>query len=288
MPKTISIKLTRAGLNSGPFTIYDQFGNIIAENVSRKTLIEGINYIVDDDVIMIRIMSTGICTFEKSVMINDITQYDFFNIITDEITTGCLWKHLNNPEIYHTFYGRNEPYIIEYCFAYQYQDELLQNIKDYTKAYKYFADPYEVSNEPNKIHTDNVWFNKAIVYNGQQCSGILNLVPKPKHNLKAYNSYPIYRNNSKDIIFTKSDNFYQFNTFWDIVKDKTIPLFERKCDYLSVDKVINQSNMDYSIKSFHKSPIRAKDLRIRYILDNRSDAHLVSQIIFPFTQISYK
>ena len=50
MSKTITIKLTKAGPTAGPFNIYDQFGNIIAENVLRKTLIAGISYIVNDNV----------------------------------------------------------------------------------------------------------------------------------------------------------------------------------------------------------------------------------------------
>jgi hypothetical protein len=46
--------------------------------------------------------------------------------------------------------------------------------------------------------------------------------------------------------------------------------------------------MDYGKRSFKKEPLRAKDLKVRHILDNRSDAHLVSQFIITPAQISYK
>ena len=71
-------------------------------------------------------------------------------------------------------------------------------------------------NDNRKIETDNEWFNKAVLYNGQQSSGVLELVAKPMHNLKEYLKYPIYNTDSKTITFTKSDNFYQYNTFWSI------------------------------------------------------------------------
>jgi hypothetical protein len=93
---------------------------------------------------------------------------------------------------------------------------------------------------------------------------------------------------SKTITFTKSDNFYQYNTFWSVVKNKSIPLFIRTCESLSIDKEVNQINMDYGPRSFKKEPLRAKELKIRHILDNRSDVHLVSQFIIAPAQISYK
>jgi hypothetical protein len=100
--------------------------------------------------------------------------------------------------------------------------------------------------------------------------------------------YPIYSTDSKTINYTKSDNFYQYNTFWSLVKNKSIPLFTITCENLSIDKIVNQANMDYGKRSFKKEPLRAKDLRVRHILDSRSDTHLVSQFIVTPAMISYK
>jgi hypothetical protein len=46
--------------------------------------------------------------------------------------------------------------------------------------------------------------------------------------------------------------------------------------------------MVYTTRSFLKQPLRAKDLKVRMILDNRSDVHLVSQFLTQDSQISYK
>jgi len=287
MSKTITIKLIKTGPNSGPFTLKDEWGNVIASGVTVSQVSEGISYVVNDNVNLVTISSEGNCRYTKTFPVENITQSEYQNAELYIVYTGCIWRHINDHDIYNNFYGNIEPYIIEYPFAYQYQDEIVQYVKDYTKVFKYFPDPYGVSNDVSKIELDNAWFNKAVLYNGQQSTGVLVLVPKPINNLKSYMQYPIYNSDSKTITYTKVDNFYNYNSFWDIVKHKSQPLFVRTCQSLSLDKEVNQINMDYSTRSFQKSPLRAKELRVRHILDNQSDIHLVSQFIITPSQISY-
>lgn len=289
MSKNILVKLRSSSRRvKGPFTILDSYGNVLLENVSKNSLIAGVSVSVDDNVASIILKSGGDCPIEKTMRILQTPSNQIAAMGYHELNTGCVWRHLTNPTIYNTFYGTIKPYIIEYPFAYAFQDEILQNVKDYTKAYKYFSTTDGVFNDNARIETDDRWFNKAVLYNGQQSSGVLELVPKPMHNLKEYMKYPIYNPDSKVITYTKSDNFYQYNTFWSLVKNKSIPLFTITCENLSIDKIVNQANMDYGKRSFKKEPLRAKDLKVRHILDNRSDAHLVSQFIITPAQISYK
>ena len=288
MSKSIIIKLTRAGANAGPFTITDNFGNVIATDVPKKTLIKGTTFVVDNAVTALTIESTGKCFLIKTFILESFTLTDVTDSTFTQTTTACLWRHLTNIQIYNSYYGITQPYIIEYPFAYNYQDEILQNVKDYTKAYEYLPIPDGVFNDNAKIETNDKWFNKAILYNGQQSSGLLELVAKPMNNLRAYGQYPIFNTNSKTITYTKSDNFYQYNTFWALEKSSQIPLFNTTCQSLSIDKVINESNMDYGVRSFKKATLRAKELKVRHILDNSSKTHLVSQFILAPAQISYK
>ena len=288
MPKTIIVKLTRAGAIAGPFTITDNFGNVIATDVPKKTLIKGTTFTVNDDVTILYIESTGACNIKKAFRLESYTISDFANAVFTQTTTACLWRHLTNIQLYNSYYGITQPYIIEYPFTYKYQDEILQNVKDYTKAYEYFPIFNGVFDDNTRIETNDKWFNKAILYNGQQSSGLLELVAKPMNNLRAYSQYPIFNTNSKTITYTKSDNFYQYNTFWALEKSSQIPLFNTSCQSLSIDKVVNQANMDYGPRSFKKATLRAKELKIRHILDNSSTTHLVSQFILSPSQISYK
>lgn len=288
MAKSIVVKLTKTGPNVGPFNISTEKEEVVATNVSKRDLINGVAYSIDSEAEFLIIESIGKCFIRKVFPISSFTKIEYAASTYTQSRTACLWRHLTNIQLYNSFYGNIEPYIIEYPFAYQYQDEILQNVKDYTKAYEYLNIPDGVFNDNVRIETNTKWFNKAVLYNGQQSSGILELVAKPMNNLQAYNQYPIFNTESKTITYTKSDNFYQYNTFWALQVSSQIPLFYTGCESLSIDKIVNQANMDYSSRSFKKAPLRAKELKIRHILDNSSSVHLVSQFIIAPAQISYK
>lgn len=289
MAKTIVVRIKKAGSRLGTFSISDDRGNVLATDVSKATLISGLALSIDDDVKVIVVTSIGIncCSKSWNIPVTTITIEELAAIKYEEKNTASLWRHLTNSVIYNTFYGCIQPYIIEYPFAYQYYDQILQNVKDYTKAYRYLPND-GVFNDNRRISIDNEWFNKAVLYNDQQSTGVLELVAKPMNNLKDYLKYPVYNVDSKTITYTKSDSFYQYNTFWGLVKDKSIPLFIKSCESMSIDKLVNQANMDYGKRSFKKEPLRAKDLKVRHILDNKDDIHLVSQFIYTPAQISYK
>ena len=287
MSKNIIIKLTKSGSNIGPFSVVDDLGNLLGENYTKEQLIDGVGFIVQDSVQVVTLSSTGENKISKNIPVTEISSLDLINNYT-EISTGQIWKHLLNTTKYNNYYGKIYPYIIEHPFAYQYQDEILQNVQDYSKVYKHIKNPFNSFTDFEKVEVNNEWFNKAIIYNGQQSSGILNLVPKPINNLKEYVSYPKFNLDSKSILYTKSDNLYQYNTFWSIVKNTSEPLFIKSCENLSIDKEVNQSNMDYSSRSFKKEPLRAKYLKIRHIKDDSDDTHIVSQFIIGTTQKSYK
>jgi len=288
MSKTVTIKLTKINPQAKFFNIINEFGDEIANDVPKSLLIRGISYEVSEDTEMLIIESIGECKLKKVFPLIEFDPIQYAKATYKQSLTGCVWKHLKNPIIYNSFYNAIKPYIIEYPFSYKFQDEILQNVIDYTKVYKYSQDGINSFNNVNKIEVDDIWFNKAVLYNGQQSSGVLELVPKPLNNLNVYSSYPIFNTYSKTILYTKSDNFYQYNTFWSIVKNKNQPLFIKTCENDSIDKEVNQKNMDYNLKSFKKEPLRAKELKIRHIFDNRSDTHLVSQFIVSPSQISYK
>ena len=288
MAKNVLIKLKSASVRSGPFSLIDEYENIIATNISRNTLIQGVTYSLEDNVNTVTILSLGKCKNKRTFVIGTITPSEIAATKFVALNNSCVWTHLKNVTLYNSFYNNIEPYIIEYPFTYQFQDEILQNVKDYTRAYKYDLNKDFIFDEADKIETNDRWFNKAVVYNGQQSSGVLELVPKPLHNLKAYLQFPILNENSKTITYTKSDNFYQYNTFWNVVKDKEVPLFVKTCESMSIDKIVNQPNMVYTAKSFKKETLRAKGLKVRHILDDRTDTKLISQFIITNSQISYK
>lgn len=290
MAKTIIIKIKKAGNRNSTFTLTDNFGNVLGTDLPKSKLIDGLALSVQDNVTVIIVTFTGekCCNKSINIPITTATRQEIVDMNFTVVNTASMWRHLTNPTLYNNFYGCIHPYTIEYPFAYQYYDEIVQNVKDYTKAYTYLPGINHIFDTNRRIETDDKYFNKAVLYNDQQSTGILELVAKPLNDLKSYMTYPKYNEDSKTIIFTKSDNFYQFNTFWNVVKDKSVPLFTSTCESMSIDKEVNQDNMQYTGRFFKKDTIRAKDLKVRLTLDNRSDIHLVSQVVFTPSQISYK
>jgi hypothetical protein len=197
---------------------------------------------------------------------------------------ASVWVHNLVHTSFQRFYGKLYPYILEYPFVFKAQDEILQNVKDYTTILEYYNenDFYEIN--------DNVYFNKAILYNNQQTSGVLNLFPKPKGQMNLYFKYPIFNKDSKDIIYTKSDNFFNYNTFWDVVKNPNnhYPIWVDSCENRSVNKELNSDKFDYTNRSFQKNKLRAKDLKIRHINDKFDRYKFISKFVFASSQVSHK
>jgi len=197
---------------------------------------------------------------------------------------SSIWLHNLVHTSYQRFFGKLCPYTLEYPFVFKAQDEILQNVKDYTTILEYYNenDFYEIN--------DGVYFNKAVLWNNQQCSGILNLYPKPKGKMNLYFTYPKYNKDSKDIIYTKSDNFFNYNTFWDVIKNPNnhIPIWVDSCINKSVDKELNNDKFDYSNRSHQKTKLRAKDLKVRHINDMFDRYRFISKFVLANTQISYK
>lgn len=289
MTKTIIIKLKKAGSTTSVFSISDDSGNLLAENIHKNELIDGLAITINNTVknLILSYSGTNCCNKTKVIPITTTTYQELAATKFEAVNTSSMWKHLDDPTIYNIFYGCIAPYIIEHPFGYQVHDQILQGVKDNTRAFVYLSGEDRKFDETRKVQVDNRYFNKAVLYNDQQSSGILELYPKPQNNLKEYLSYPKYHNFSKSILYTKSDNIYHYNTFWSVVKDPLLPLFTKNCTSLSIDKEVNQSNMNYLNKSFRKEPLRAKYLKVRHILDNASDLHLTSQFIITPSQISY-
>jgi hypothetical protein len=65
-------------------------------------------------------------------------------------------------------------------------------------------------------------FDQAVVYNTEQVSGYLNLNLYPKNDINLSLQFPKLNGNlaSYDILFSKEEQKYRFNQFWDITKNR--------------------------------------------------------------------
>lgn len=92
-----------------------------------------------------------------------------------------------------------------------------------TRSIEYIMEAYrKADNCVDSHHVLDYNFDTAVVYNSEQVSGYLNLNLYPKNDLVLARQYPKVNlnNNSFDILFSKEENKYRFNQFWDITKDR--------------------------------------------------------------------
>ena len=104
-----------------------------------------------------------------------------------------------------------------------------------------------------KVSSDIVAYNETcthiLIYNNQQCSGLVTLVTNTNLFLDTQNK--------RNVEYT-----WKFNDFRDIVIDKNQPI-------ILEDGSINTSNLNNSAVWFHKSKFISKFIVVRLIYDNR-------------------
>jgi len=128
-----------------------------------------------------------------------------------------LWKHNDVCNDYCKYYGTNYPFEIEIPAATGQSVTTLKSVEYILESYKRAE-----FNCFDQFHVLDFSFDEAIIYNTEQMSGSLNLNLTPKNNLPLSLEYPKYNtaNPSYDILFSKEENRYRFNQFWDITKDR--------------------------------------------------------------------
>lgn len=195
-----------------------------------------------------------------------------------QATADSIYVHHKQFTKFNNFNGMLSEYSIEYPIAYKHRDELLQSIQDYTIIRQY-------NDYQEWIQVDDVYFDEVILYNAQQCSGRRKLSPRPT-SMNSYLKYPVYNTDNINITYTKSNSFYQYNTFWSVIKDKKQPIW--KSSSLSPFKELNQDNMNYKKLSYQKAPLMAKDIKIRHILNSTDEYKFISQFIASQSIESFK
>ena len=178
-----------------------------------------------------------------------------FCSILSPITTGStLWKHNDRCDAYSNFYNTQYPWEIEYVINNQIKTSSLQSIEYSLECYKYYNDC------DDSHHLLDYNFNEAIIYNSEQVSGLLRLNLQAKNQMSAVLAFPKINTNFIDIEYSKVEQKYRFNQFWDITLDRgeytgnTIQTFITDAD--GYHSVINPLYVDYNKAPFQRKKFR--------------------------------
>jgi hypothetical protein len=130
------------------------------------------------------------------------------------VNVNSIWKHNQRCDLFCNFYGVDYPWEVEYVSTTGQVVNTLRSFEYILEAYKYHNDCRD------KFHLLDRNFDHAIVYNSEQISGLLYLTLKEKNNPISNLQYPIVTNDYIGIQFSKEENKYRFNQFWDITRDR--------------------------------------------------------------------
>lgn len=129
------------------------------------------------------------------------------------VKKNSIWKHNERCDLFCNYYGKDYPFEVEIVDT----DGQIINIR---KNVEYQLEAYRYKNQcRDKFHILNENFDHMIVHNTEQSSPLLKLVPNPQTRYGA-NEYPRKNGNKWDVLFSKEENKYRVNQFWDSVKDR--------------------------------------------------------------------
>lgn len=166
-----------------------------------------------------------------------------------------IWLHNAACNSYCNYYGVNYPFEVEYMVNTIQTVNTLRSIEYIMEVYKYDGNCHD------RFHVLDYNFDEAVIYNTEQVSGLLRLNLNPKNNPFAAVQYPIVNPTSIDIVYSKEENKYRFNQFWDITDDRGEynPAAQRMIWNTAANgyvRVLNPNNLNYS-----KDPLQRKKFR---------------------------
>jgi hypothetical protein len=165
-----------------------------------------------------------------------------------------IWSHNETCTSYCNFYGIDYPFEIELITATGQTVNTVRNFQYSVEAYNYKNDCRD------RYHVLDENFDEAVVYNSEQVSGLLKLNITPKNDSSAIVTYPKVNAGSIDILFSKEENIYRFNQFYDITNDRGEFSNARRPIWITAPNgyisTLNPVNLDYA-----KDPHQHKKFR---------------------------
>lgn len=140
---------------------------------------------------------------------------------------GSLWSHNSTNKSYGVFYGLKYPMEVELVVKSQ-LGSYIGSIGLLTESKRYF------NNEDFYLNA-SLTFNKSIIYNRKECSGLLHLDYIEGHT-RYLSRYPITVSEMEQRIYlTKTENLYNYNYFYNrVVKTNNKPFIKNDLNELKI------------------------------------------------------
>lgn len=171
------------------------------------------------------------------------------------IDDKTIWIHNFRTDSYCNYYGKDYPFEIEYLVDTAQTVNTVRSVEYQLECYKYAPNAFD------RFHVLDFNFDEAVVYNTEQVSGLLKLNLQSRTNPFEVVSYPRIQASYIDILFSKVENRYRFNQFWDITADRGEynPNAQRMIWNTEANgyiRVLNPANMNYNKQEFQRKKFR--------------------------------
>lgn len=189
-----------------------------------------------------------------------VSYNDYFQTGLNE-GQSSIWSHLPFISSYQVFYGEINPFTVEYPKVGQGMNSTLQDINYHLDVFKYY-NKWDLADVPG------FGFNKAVVYNADQNTGLMNLIYTENDNLYQQTQYPRYNASSVDVLQTEISGRWSFNHLYNIIKNERskLPVWLNDCS--NVNKELNNQLLDY--RPIYKDRLRGQYFLARLIQDVES------------------
>lgn len=170
------------------------------------------------------------------------------------ILDNGVWKHNDRCDLYCNYYGVDYPFEIEWINNTTIQVNIVKSLEYQLEVYKYDVNCYD-----RYLFLENN-FDEAIIYNNEQCSGLLRLNQTPLNDPIGITTYPKFNLSSVDILYSKVENKYRLNQIFDLTDDRGQFSFAERMIWNTqangYDRVLNPLNINYQKDPFQRKRMR--------------------------------
>ena len=144
--------------------------------------------------------------------------FDYECCLEGTTSRGGIWKHNDRCDLYANYYGDNYPWEIEWVESVGQTVNTIRSIEYQLESYIYKGNLGDGCGD--RFHDLDWNFDHAIIHNTEQVSGLLTLTLDPKNNVPLITQYPIISAGDINILYSKVEQKYRFNMFWDITRNR--------------------------------------------------------------------
>jgi len=194
---------------------------------------------------------------------------------------SSLWAHNLTNKSFQNYYGKLNPFIVELVRKFSIEKNVLTSVN-------YSADVIQYHNKYDKFYNkDIIPFNRGIIYNNNQTTGLIEFEKKNYNDLSLFLNYPIIQHNKSTIEIVNKEGEWKFNNFYDFAKNQTnnIPLFLSNVS--NSYSRINYNALDYSKIDLNKNRLRGDWFRFKFINDKETNYKIILKYLINKSKISF-